>query len=48
MEKAVVQVPMGGVLKRIVTLLSMGEVIVVMLVSVVIGGGYCPYEAVGR
>ena len=40
--------PIGGDLKRMVTLLSIGEVMVVMLESDVIGGGYCPYEAMGR
>ena len=42
------QVPIEGDLKRMVTLLSTGEYIVVILESGVIGGGYCPYEAVGK
>ena len=48
MEKAVVQVPIGGDLNRMVTLLSTGEYMVVILESGVIGGGYCPREAVGQ
>ena len=37
-----VQVPIVGVLKLIVTLLSAGERTVVMFESDVVSGGYCP------
>ena len=46
--KAVVHVPTGGILKRIVIFPSTGEGIVLISDCGVMGGGYCPFVTTGE
>ena len=48
LEKAVVHVPTGGILKRIVIFPSTGEGIVLISDCRVMGRGYCPFVTTGE